>query len=164
MSDYLIRELVAAPNIMTRHHCEIAEAVGGLHLERVALRDTVNDKLELVACRGLFILIGGRPRTDWVPPAVRRDEWGSILTGRDAGADPVATNASSLPGLYVAGDVRRGATRRVASAAGDGALAIKQVHEHLAATTASRTPMGGSSSIMSSCANQQPTALVTTTT
>jgi hypothetical protein len=66
---------------------------------------------------------------------------GSILTGRDAGADPIATNASSLPGLYAVGDVRRGATRRVAGAVGDGALAIKQVHEHLDATRAGKAPI-----------------------
>jgi succinate dehydrogenase/fumarate reductase flavoprotein subunit len=60
---------------------------------------------------------------------------------RDAGADPFATNASSLPGLYAAGDVRRGGTRRVAGAVGDGALAIKQIHEYLAATRAGGAPI-----------------------
>ena len=140
MSDYLIQELRAAPNITTRYRCEIAEAFGGLHLERIALRDTATRQREVLECHGLFILIGGRPRTDWLPATVRRDEWGSILTGLDAGADPSATNASSLPGLYAAGDVRRGATRRVAAAVGDGALAIKQIHEHLAATRAPELP------------------------
>ena len=158
MSDYLIRELRAAPNITTRHHCEIAEAFGGLHLEGVALRDTATNERELLECRGLFILIGGRPRTDWLPATVRRDEWGSILTGRDAGADPFATNASSLPGLYAAGDIRRGATRRVASAVGDGALAIKQVHEHLAATSADGAPIRQSSKKESYFANTGQTA------
>jgi thioredoxin reductase len=141
MSDYLIQELLAAPNIKIRHHCEIAEAFGGTQLERVALSDRATRQREILDCHGLFVLIGGRPRTDWLPVTVRRDEWGSILTGRDAGADPFATNASSLPGLYAAGDVRRGASRRVAGAVGDGALAIKQVHEHLAATRPGRAPI-----------------------
>ena len=143
MSDYLIRELQAAPNIRTRYHCEIIEAFGENQLERVALRDSVTRQRELLDCHGLFVLIGGRPRTDWLPVAVRRDEWDSILTGRDAGADPVATNASSLPGLYAVGDVRRGATRRVAGAVGDGALAIKQVQEHLDRTRAGKAPIRG---------------------
>jgi thioredoxin reductase len=153
MSDYLIRELRAAPKVKIRYHCEIAEALGGPHLEQVALRDTATRQREFLACRGLFILIGGRPRTDWLPATVRRDEWGSILTGRDAGADPFATNASSLPGLYAAGDVRRGATRRVAAAVGDGALAIRQVHEHLAATSAAKAPIRQSSKMGSYFAN-----------
>lgn len=138
MSDYLIEELRAAPNIKARYHCEVIEAFGETQLEQVALRDAATRQQEVLDCHGLFILIGGRPRTDWLPTAVRRDEWGSILTGRDAGADPFATNATSLPGLYAVGDVRRGATRRVAGAVGDGALVIKQVHEHLDATKAAR--------------------------
>ncbi len=121
MSDYLIRELRATANVTIRHHCEIVEAFGGTQLEHVALQDTASREREVLDCHGLFVLIGGRPHTDWLPETVRRDEWGSILTGRLAGADPSATNASSLPGLYVAGDVRRGATGRVAAAVGDGA-------------------------------------------
>jgi thioredoxin reductase (NADPH) len=141
MSDYRIQELGAAPNIKIRFHCEITEALGETQLERVALRDSATRERELLDCHGLFILIGGRPRTDWLPVAVRRDEWGSILTGRDAGANPVATNASSIPGLYAVGDARRGAARRVAGAVGDGALAITQVHEHLDATRAAKAPI-----------------------
>jgi thioredoxin reductase (NADPH) len=142
MSDYLIRELQAAPNITTRYRTEIAEAHGGVHLERVILRAADSQQPEALDCRGLFILIGAQPRTEWLPPTIRRDEWGSILTGRDAGADPSAPNASSLPGVYAAGDVRRGSIRRVASAVGDGALAIKQIHEYLA-TIVSQGARGG---------------------
>jgi thioredoxin reductase (NADPH) len=69
---------------------------------------------------------------------VKRDEWGFILTGREAGADPAATTASSLPGLFAAGDVRRGSVKRVASAVGEGATVISQVHDHLASLA--RTP------------------------
>ena len=115
MSDYLIQELRAAPNIKIRHHCEIAEAFGGRNSNGLRSGTRPPASARSSSCRGLFILIGGRPRTDWLPATVRRDEWGSILTGQDAGADPSATNASSLPGLYAAGDVRRGATGRVAA-------------------------------------------------
>jgi thioredoxin reductase (NADPH) len=141
MSDYLIQELRAAPNIKARYRCEIIEAFGEAQLERVALRDSRTGQRELLDCHGLFVLIGGRPRTEWLPVGVRRDEWGSILTGRDAGADPDAANASSLPGLYAVGDVRRGATRRVSGAVGDGALAIRQVHDHLDATRPGKDPI-----------------------
>ena len=162
MSDYLIRELRAAPNITIRYGTEIAEALGGTHLEQVALRDTATDERVLLECRGLFVLIGGQPRTDWLPATVRRDEWGSILTGRDAGAGAGGTNASSLPGVYAAGDVRRGATRRVASAVGEGALAITQVHDYLAAATASGTPRGGASKTKRSLGNARSEASATT--
>jgi thioredoxin reductase len=141
MSDYLIQQLMATPNIKIRYHCEVVEAFGECQLERVALRDSSTGQQELLDCHGLFVLIGGSPRTTWLPVAVRRDEWGSILTGQDAGADPSAVNASSLPGLYAVGDVRRGATRRVAGAVGDGALAITQVHEHIHATRSEGAPV-----------------------
>jgi thioredoxin reductase (NADPH) len=158
MSDYLIQELRAAPNIAIRHHRRIAEAFGERQLKHVALRDTVTGQRELLDCHGLFILIGGRPRTGWLPDTVLRDEWGSILTGRDAGSDPLATNSSSLSGVYAAGDVRRGATRRVAGAVGDGALAITQVHEYLTATRASNAPIGSASRTSSNSVNTAPNA------
>jgi thioredoxin reductase (NADPH) len=140
MSDYLIQGLRAAANIKIRHRCEITEALGQTQIERIAIWDSSTRQRELLACHGLFILIGGEPRTDWLPDTVRRDEWGSILTGTDAGADLISMNATSVPGLFAAGDVRRGATRRVAAAVGDGALAIEQIHERLAAIGAGRNP------------------------
>jgi thioredoxin reductase (NADPH) len=142
MSDYLIQQIRATPNIKTRYHCEVVEAFGESQLERVTLRDSSTGQQQVLDCHGLFVLIGGRPRTDWLPVTVRRDEWGSILTGQDAGTDPFATNASSLAGIYAVGDVRRGATRRVAGAVGDGALAIRQVHQHIDAIRAARAPVG----------------------
>ena len=66
------------------------------------------------------------------PPTVKRDEWGFVLTGREAGADPAASASSSLPGVFAAGDARRGSIKRVASAVGEGALVINQVHQYLA--------------------------------
>jgi thioredoxin reductase (NADPH) len=68
-----------------------------------------------------------------LPAAVQRDEWGFVATGRDAGVDAAATAASSVPGVFAVGDVRRGSIKRVASAVGDGATVINQVHEYLAA-------------------------------
>ena len=132
MSEYLIRELQATTNVTIRYRCEVAEAVGDEHLERITVRDTTTGVEELLESAGLFVLIGSQPRTEWLPPSVRRDEWGFIVTGREAGADPAATTASSLLGVFAAGDVRRGSIKRVASAVGEGAIVISQVHQYLA--------------------------------
>jgi len=132
MSDYLIRELDVAPNITIRYGGEVATALGDGHLERIEVRDTGSGETELVDAAGLFVLIGSQPRTEWLPPSVRRDEWGFVLTGREAGGDPAAGAASSQRGVFAAGDVRRGSVKRVASAVGEGAVVITQVHAHLA--------------------------------
>jgi thioredoxin reductase (NADPH) len=132
MSDYLIRELDVAPNITIRYGGEVIAALGDSHLERIEVRDTGTGATELVDAAGLFVLIGSQPRTEWLPPSVRRDEWGFVLTGREAGADPAASAASSQRGVFAAGDVRRGSVKRVASAVGEGAVVISQVHAHLA--------------------------------
>jgi thioredoxin reductase (NADPH) len=132
MSEYLIRELRAATNITIRYRSEVVAAIGDQHLERVAVRDMKTGAQEVLETAGLFVLIGSQPRTDWLPETVKRDEWGFILTGRDAGTDPAATMASSVRGVFAAGDVRRGCIKRIASAVGEGAVVINQVHQYLA--------------------------------
>jgi thioredoxin reductase len=132
MSEYLIRELGASANVVIRYDCEVVEASGGHRLERVAIRDLGTGDTEIVEAAGLFILIGSQPRTEWLPPTVKRDEWGFVVTGREAGADPASIAASSLRGVFAAGDVRRGSIKRVASAVGEGAIVISQVHQYLA--------------------------------
>jgi len=131
MSEYLIRELRVATNITIRYSSEVVAAIGDEHLERVAVRDTNTGSQEVLEAAGLFVLIGSQTRTEWLPETVKRDEWGFILTGRDAGTDPAATAASSLRGVFAAGDVRRGSIKRVASAVGEGAVVINQVHQYL---------------------------------
>ena len=133
MSEYLIRELEVAPNVVIRYGCDVVAASGEQRLERVSIRDSNTGTPETVEAAGLFVLIGSQPRTEWLPPAVKRDEWGFILTGREAGADPASIAASSLRGVFAAGDVRRGSIKRVASAVGEGAIVISQVHQYLAA-------------------------------
>lgn len=132
MSEYLIRELGAARNVDIRHSAEIVAAHGEAHLTDVVVREAVGNKEEAISAAGLFVLIGSEPHTQWLPEQVRRDEWGFVLTGRDAGVDPTASAASSMPGVFVAGDIRRGSMKRVASAVGDGATVIAQVLDHLA--------------------------------
>ena len=94
---------------------------------------------ETVEAEGLFLMIGARPRTDWVPREVARDSRGFILTGADLGEDvgwPLERNPflleTSMPGVFAAGDVRHGSVKRVASAVGDGSIAIQLVHQLVA--------------------------------
>ena len=132
MSDYLIRELEAATNVAIRYGCEVLAAIGEHRLRALTLRDSKKEAEEQLETFGLFVLIGSYPSTGWLSKTVMCDEWGFILTGREAGADPAATTATSLRGVFTAGDVRRGSMKRVASAVGEGAVVISQVHHYLA--------------------------------
>ena len=84
MSDYLIREIENAPNVDVRYRTEVVARGGDGHLERLLLRHRDTDKEKSVPSAALFILIGAQPFTSWLPEAVARDQWGSILTGPDA--------------------------------------------------------------------------------
>src|SRR5205823_10226328 len=117
-------------------------------LQPLVLQDTVSGARRSVPADALFVLIGARPRTDWLGQAVARDRWGFILTGPDLPAGnrwppgrPPLPLETSLPGVFAAGDVRRGSVKRVASAVGEGAAAIPLIHRHLArAAAAQKTP------------------------
>lgn len=133
MSDYLIREIAATPSIVVRCHTEAVEGAGGRRLEAVVLRDRGTGATEQVAAGGLFVLIGGEPRTEWLPPEIERSPRGYVLTGAGvAGGTPPLALETSVPGVFAAGDVRHLAMKRVASAAGEGAMVVALVHEHLA--------------------------------
>jgi thioredoxin reductase (NADPH) len=137
MSDYLIREIEAAPNVDVRYRCEVAGGGGSGHLEHLLLRDRDSGETELVPAAGLFVLIGAQPFTSWLPESVRRDQWGFILTGPDTGQDWPLQRAPLLlettaPGVFAVGDVRHGSMKRVAAAVGDGSTAIRLVHDYLA--------------------------------
>jgi len=140
MSQYLIDGLLAAPNVEVRLRTEVVDGAGGEVLEGLTLCDRASGQAHTVSAGGLFIMIGGEPHAQWLPPAVARDAKGYILTGTElleqAGADweldrEPLTLETSLPGVFAAGDVRRGAMGRVASAVGEGATAVRLVHEHL---------------------------------
>jgi thioredoxin reductase (NADPH) len=137
MSDYLIRQIEAAPNVDVRYRCEVAGGAGSGHLEQLRLRDRDSGETELVPAAGLFVLIGAQPFTGWLPEAVKRDPWGYILTGPDAGQDWPLERAPFLletttPGVFAVGDVRHGSMKRVAAAVGDGSTAIRLIHDYLA--------------------------------
>jgi thioredoxin reductase (NADPH) len=144
MSQYLIARITAEPAIEVRFHTEVAAAYGDGHLESVALADRQTGATEQVSTSWLFIFIGASPRTDWLGDDVVRDEHGFVVTGQDLGVldasrrwplarSPFALE-TSVPGVFAAGDVRRDSMKRVASAVGEGAMAIYHVHRYLATT------------------------------
>jgi thioredoxin reductase (NADPH) len=141
MSNYLITELESRPNIDIRHRTEVVDGGGDHHLERLVLRNHTTNATTSEPADALVILIGGRPRTSWLPDDVRRDPWDYILTGRDADNDenaaPQATGQleTTAAGVFAVGDVRHGSVKRVASAAGEGSVCVQLVHQYLATTS-----------------------------
>ncbi|HVJ96385.1 MAG TPA: FAD-dependent oxidoreductase [Acidimicrobiia bacterium] len=128
MSDYLIREMAAAPNITIQFCTEVVRAHGTDRIERVEVRDLETGAVDNVDLAGLYVLIGSQPHTDWLPAELERDNWGFVLTG--TGGRP--EGASSIPGIFAVGDVRATSIKRVASAVGEGAVVVTQVHEYVA--------------------------------
>jgi thioredoxin reductase (NADPH) len=130
MSEYLIKALARASNIEIRYGAEVAGGRGDRRLDGLDVRDVVTGERSVLSVAAVFILIGAEPRTSWLPDAVIRDRWGSILTGSDAGAGRAGLE-TSVPGVFAVGDVRHGAVKRVASAVGEGSVAIGSVHRYL---------------------------------
>lgn len=139
MSAYLIENLEAHEAITVRPRTSVAAAHGDTHLQHLELENLDTGVREKVEAGALFIFIGQRAQTSWLEDLVQLDERDFILTGGDLGPlkgwnvdrDPFPLEAS-VPGIFVAGDVRHGSPRRVAGAAGEGATAIRFVHRHLA--------------------------------
>jgi thioredoxin reductase (NADPH) len=143
MSDYLVTKLQATPNISVRLRTEVIDGKGSGRLERLTLRDARDDATQTVAAAALFVLIGAEPHTHWLRETLACDERGYLLTGRDLlGAGGLPTGwplerpplflETSLPGVFAAGDARHRSIKRVASAVGEGAIAVQLVHEYLA--------------------------------
>ncbi|MDP8958554.1 MAG: FAD-dependent oxidoreductase [Actinomycetota bacterium] len=140
MSQYLIDELEATDNIWVRTRTGVTELKGSDRLEAITLQDLDEGGTEAVAADALFIFIGQMPHTEWVAEVVERDPQGFILSGSDLGTPPPGWSLerspfpmeASVPGIFVAGDVRHGSIKRIASATGEGAMAVRFVHEHLA--------------------------------
>jgi thioredoxin reductase (NADPH) len=151
MSDYLIREIGSAPNVNVCYHVQVAGGTGTGHLESLVVQDSVSGARRSVPADALFVLIGSQPRTQWLGDNIARDRWGFILTGPDLPAGtrwppgrPPLPLETSLPGVFAAGDVRRGSVKRVASAVGEGAATIPLVHRYLARPPARRGPVAPS--------------------
>ena len=147
MSEYLIRMIDAAPNVDVSYRTQVVDGTGTHRLESLVLADSSTGQRHNVPAGGLFLLIGSDPYTEWLGDSLARDKWGFIYTGPDVmgeggGRWPLErapfTLETSLPGVFAVGDVRRGAVKRVASAVGEGALAIPQVHSWLQSQAAAR--------------------------
>jgi len=137
MSDYLITQLAATPNIEIRFQTRVVEAHGDSRLESLTI-ENAGGRRETVNAAGLFVMIGARPHTEWLAPLLRVDDEGFILTGRDLSAEswplerPPLPFETSLPGVFAAGDVRHMSVKRVAAAVGEGSVAVGSVHQYLA--------------------------------
>jgi len=142
MSYYLIQQIAALPNISVRSCTEVVGAAGDEHLEQLILRDNTTGQTETVNAQFLFVFIGAAPRTDWLDGVVLRDARGFIVAGPDLAVGAEQPRGwslerapyhleTSLPGVFAAGDVRFQSAKRVASAVGDGAMAVMLVHRYL---------------------------------
>ncbi|MEV5301823.1 FAD-dependent oxidoreductase [Amycolatopsis methanolica] len=134
MSQYLTREIAATPGLEVRTGTEVVGGGGDGRLDHLVLRDRLTGGEETTGADGLFIMIGARPHTRWLPPEVDRDEQGFVRTGSDLRDRtwPLQRNPllleTSMPGVFAAGDVRHGSVKRVASAVGEGSVAIQLLH------------------------------------
>jgi len=144
MSRYLADRIREAPNMSVRPNAAVVGVSGDKQLEAITIADSSNNAQQVVPAGGLFIFIGALPRTEWIADLVERDEHGFILSGPDllgggrrprgwtADRDPFLLE-TSVPGIFVAGDVRHQSMKRIASAVGEGAMAVSFVHRYLAA-------------------------------
>jgi thioredoxin reductase (NADPH) len=142
MSYYLIQQITQIDNLSVRTCTEVIGAEGSDHLERLRLRDTSTGVPETVGAQWLFLFIGAAPLTDWLDGVVDRDERGFVIAGPDLSIDgdrPAGWELdrapyhleTSVPGVFVAGDARAESAKRVASAVGEGAMAVMLVHRYL---------------------------------
>ena len=133
MSHYLVRGVEAAPNVEVRTGTVVVGGGGEGRLEHLELRDVASGEQSAAPADGLFALIGASPLTEWLPAELARDAHGFLLTGDDLGdawpleRQPLALE-TSVPGIFAAGDVRHGSVKRVATAVGEGAIAVQLVH------------------------------------
>ncbi|MFC0629003.1 FAD-dependent oxidoreductase [Kribbella deserti] len=139
MSSYLIAQIREIPGIEVHTCTEVVGGKGGDHLERLSLFNSATGETREVNAEWLFVFIGAAPRTDWLPNDLHRDARGFVLTGPDLRGRPAGWSLdrepyhleTSLPGVFAAGDVRAESVKRVASAVGDGAMAVTLVHRYL---------------------------------
>jgi thioredoxin reductase (NADPH) len=140
MSHYLVRQVDATANLDVQLETEVVGGGGNGRLEHLVLRHRSDGSEDTVSADALFVMIGARPHTEWLPPEIESDEEGFVLTGSDLRAGdawPLDRSPflleTSLPGVLAAGDVRHGSVKRVATAVGEGSVAIQLLHQLFAA-------------------------------
>ncbi|MEL6460287.1 MAG: FAD-dependent oxidoreductase [Cyanobacteria bacterium J06641_2] len=143
MSQYLIDQIEATPNIEVRLHTSVVEAKGETSLESLTLVNSLTDEKETVPATSLFIFIGAKPSTEWLDGVIEKDERGFILAGTDLPTNgnnrPKGWNLdrdpylleTNVPGIFAVGDVRHGSVKRVASGVGEGSICVQFVHNYL---------------------------------
>ena len=142
MSDYLVRQIEARDDIEVLLDTNVISVEGKDHLERITAKNAVTGETQTFSAHSLFIFIGAAPKTGWLDGVVERDERGFILSGPDLMQDGKRPKGwrpdrdpflleTSVPGIFVAGDVRHGSVKRCASAVGEGSIAIQFVHQYL---------------------------------
>jgi thioredoxin reductase (NADPH) len=147
MSQYLIDQIKQISNVSVWTHASVNEAHGNTHLEEISVLCSDSGKIERVPANSLFIFIGALPRTEWLAGIVERDELGFILSGPDLMKDGKLPKSwtlnrdpflleSSVPGIFVVGDVRHGSVKRVASGVGEGSVAVQFIHQYLSKVNA----------------------------
>ena len=145
MSHYLIHQIEAIPNIRVRSRMIVERVEGSGHLERICLKSLKDDSTLMEDVHALFVFIGTRPHSDWLPSSVLRNSKGFVLTGHDATLSDLfprmwketrepALLETTIPGVFAAGDVRAGAMNRVASAVGEGSMSVRLVLDYLSRT------------------------------
>jgi thioredoxin reductase (NADPH) len=142
MSEYLVKQIEDRENIEVLLNSSISAVEGDGHLEKVSITNSAREETDTVRASSLFIFIGAAPKTGWLDGLVARDERGFILSGPDLmtngkrpkgwrpDRDPFLLE-TSVPGVFVAGDVRHGSIKRCASAVGEGSIAVQFVHQYL---------------------------------
>jgi thioredoxin reductase (NADPH) len=131
MSRYLADRIISAPRVRVWRSCEVSELRGDPSLEEVVVRDRKTGEHRAITATAVFVLIGSEPHTRWLTGAIALDEKGFVRTGTGVGGTTMFETASA--GVFAVGDVRSGSVKRVASAAGEGAVAVRLVYEHLVA-------------------------------
>jgi thioredoxin reductase (NADPH) len=146
MSSYLVDRVMQAENVELLANTEVSELVGEDHLEGVVVEDNRSGALRTLGARALFVFIGAQANTGWLQGTAELDKRGFVLTGRELDGSALEGGAwrglsrgpylmeTSLPGVFAAGDVRSGSIKRVASAVGEGSMAVRLVHQYLADT------------------------------
>jgi thioredoxin reductase (NADPH) len=143
MSDYLVKTIESTRNIAVRLRTRVVDGHGDGRLKELVLQDDIQSATTTVPAAALFVLIGAKPHTDWLPASVARDDRGFILTGQDVPSSPRRKPLQGVPlplettmsGVFAIGDARHGSVKRVASAVGEGSIAIRSIHQHLSPGT-----------------------------